>query len=104
MGQRNTKGKQKENEELKQILTAEEHRTTTAYYPHSPQYKPVYEEPPTMVRDLPLEPTQEGHSDHNRIGEEKRKMLELLNKEFDLDYYSELDSNFDTYYRYQMLV
>ena len=47
------------------------------------------------MRDLPLEPTQKGHSDHNRIEEEKRKMLELFNEEFDLDYNSELDSDSD---------
>ena len=53
---------------------------------------------------MPPEPIQEGHSDCNRTEEEKRKMLELLNEEFDLDYYSEFDSDSDTYYRYQMLV
>ena len=47
------------------------------------------------MRDLPLEPTQEGHSVCNRIEEEKRKMLELLNGEFNLDSYSELDSDSD---------
>ena len=46
------------------------------------------------MRELPLEPTQEGHTDCNRIQKKKRKMLELLNEEFDLDYYS--DSDLDT--------
>ena len=36
--------------------------------------------------------------------EEKRKMLELLNKELDSYYYSEPDSDSDIDYRYQMLV
>ena len=51
---------------------------TAAYYPPSPQYKPVNEEePPTLVLDLPLKPTQEGPLDHNRTKKEKRKMQEL---------------------------
>ena len=56
------------------------------------------------MTDLPPEPTQEGHSDHNRIEKKKRKMLELLNGEFDFDYYSELESDYDldTDYRYQI--
>ena len=87
-------------------MTAEEYGATAAYYPSSPQYKPVCEEEsPTLMADLPPEPTQEGHSDHNRIEEEKRKMLELLNEEFYLDNYSGLDSDsdLDTDYRYQTL-
>ena len=56
------------------------------------------------MRDLPPEPTHEGHSDSNRIEEEKRKMLELLKEEFDLDYYFDSDLDLDTDYRYQTLV
>ena len=54
------------------------------------------------MRDLPVEPTQERHPDCNKIEEGKRQMLELLNEEFDLDYYSDSDSDMD--YRYQKLV
>ena len=67
------KAKQKEmqrrEEELKQELTAEEHGASATYYPPSPQYKAAYEEDPPIMRDLPPEPTQEGHLDHNRIEE-----------------------------------
>ena len=103
---RQDKKKSKEKKKkLKQKLAAEEHGTTAAYYHLSTQYKPAYEDPPTL-RNLPSEPNQEGHSDHNRMEEEKRKMLELLTEEFDLDYYSEPDSDSDSDrdYRYQMLV
>ena len=102
---RQNKTEKQRKEELKQKLAAEEHRATAAYYPPNPQYKPPYEEDPlTLVRNLPLGPTQEGPSDCSGTEEEKRKMLELLNEEFDLDYYSELDSDSDTDYRYPMLL
>ena len=48
---------------------------------------------------MPLGPTQEGHSDHHKIEEENRKMLELLKEEFDLDYYSDSDADSDMDYR-----
>ena len=69
------------------------------------KFKLAYEEDLPIMGDLPLEPTQEGHLECNRIEEEKRKMLELL-KEYDLDYYSDpdSDSDSDTDYRYQTLV
>ena len=77
------KEKQIKEEELKQKLAAEEHRATTTYYPLSPQYNSADEEDPPTLRELPPEPTMEGHSDYNRIEEDNRKMLELLNEKFD---------------------
>ena len=79
--------------------------TATAYYLPDPQYKPAYEEDPPTLRNLPPEPNQNGHSDHNGLEGKKRKVLELLYEEFDFDYYSEpdSDSDLDTDYRYQML-
>ena len=47
------------------------------------------------MRDLPPEPTHEGHSDHYKI-EENREMLVLLKEELNLDYYSDSDSDSDT--------
>ena len=89
-------------EKLKQELAAEEQGASTAYCPPSPQYKAAYEEVPPIMRDLTLETTQEGHSDHHKIEGEKRQMLELLKEVLNLDYYS--DSDLDTDYRYQTLV
>ena len=77
------KGKANKEEKLKQELTAEEHRASAAYYPPSPQYKPAYEEDPPIMRDLPPEPTQDVHSDHHKMKEEMRQMLELLKEELD---------------------
>ena len=88
-------------ERLKQELAAEEHGESAVYYPPSPWYKPTYEADPPIMKDLPPELTQEGHSDHNKIGEEKRQMLELLKEKSDLDYYSDSDSDMDC--RYQTL-
>ena len=96
------KGNANKKEKLKQEQAAKEHRASAAYYPPSPQYKPAYEEDSPIMRDLPLEPTQGSHLDYYKIEEERRQMLELLNEEFDLDYYSDSDSDVDC--RYQTLV
>ena len=101
------KAKQKEKQRKEELKQFDSRGTqgNCSLLPPSPQYKPVCEEePPTLMRELPPEPYKGGHSDHNRTEEEKRKMLELLNEEFDLDYYSELDSDSDTDYGYQTLV
>ena len=91
------KGKAKGNaykrRKTKKELAAEEHGASAAYYPPNPQYKPAYEEDPPIMRDLPPEPTHEGHLDHHKIEEEKRQMLELLKEESNFDYYSDSDSD-----------
>ena len=110
MGWRNAKGETKRKTKKSiRTKTKFDNRGTQASHSllsPSPQYKPAYEEDLPILRNLPPEPNQKGHLDCNRMEEERRKVLELLNEEFDLDYYSEpdCDSDSDTDYRYQMLV
>ena len=71
------KAKQKEmqikEEKLKQELAAEEQGASKAYYAPSPQYKPVYEEDPPIISDLPSELIQGRHSDCNKIRKRRDK-------------------------------
>ena len=62
---------------MKRRLSAEQH--TNNYYPPSPQYRPSYD-----IQDRP--------SHHYKTEEERRKRLELLNERYNLDYFSESDS------------
>ena len=49
--------------------------------PKSPQYKPAYEEDPSIIRDLSPEPTQGRHAQtFFRTEKEKRKMLESFKR------------------------
>ena len=79
--------------------------TATVYYPPDPQHKPAYEEDPPILRNLPPESNQNGHSDHNGLEEEKRKVLELYMKNLTLITIlsQTLFLIWDTDYRYQML-
>ena len=54
---------------------------TSNYYPPSPQYKLSY-----RVQDRP------SHHYKTEAEEERRERLELLNNKYNLDYYSESDS------------
>ena len=74
LGWRNTEGKTKRAK--KRRTKTKIGRTWGNCSLLSPQ--PAYEEDPPTLRDLPPKPNQEGHSDCNRMEEEKRKVLELL--------------------------
>ena len=98
--QRKEEGMKKRQEEEKKILDS-------SYYPPEPMYVANHEEqPPTVVNDLI--PTPENSSDvtqkkgKSKTEEDKRIVLELLNEERDLDYYSDSDSELD--YEYQSYV
>ena len=76
------------------------------YYPSSPMYVPSYEEEPhALVRDLIPKLISEKprnvkqNRKENKMEEDRRIVLELLDEEKDLDYYWDSDSDSD--YNYQ---
>ena len=74
--------KQRKEDKLRRKLAAKQ--CTDNYYPPSPQYRLSYEENPLNIQ---------GRSSHNYKTEQgRRERLELLNDKYNLDYYSESDS------------
>ena len=74
------------------------------YYPPEPMYVPSHEEqPPTLVNDLipALENSQDAKQNEGicKTEEDKRIILELLDEERDLDYYSDSESESDCDYQ-----
>ena len=79
--------KQKKEDQLKRKLTAEQ--CINNYYPPSPQYRPSYN-------------IQDGPSHHHKTEEERKERLELSNDRYNLEYYSESDT--ESEHEYETLV
>ena len=79
----------------------------SSYHPPEPMYVPNHEEqPPTVVNNLIPAPENSRDTMQNKgkskTKEDKRIVLELLNEEGDLNYYSDSESESD--YKYQPYV
>ena len=61
------------------------------YYPPSLQYSPSYDFP-------------DGLSHHYKMENDRNERLESLNDKYNLDYYSDSDSNSDSKHEYETLV
>ena len=61
------------------------------YYPPSPKYSPSYDFPDSL-------------SHHYKMEKDRRERLEFLNDKYDLDYYSDSDSNSDSNHEYETLI
>ena len=89
MEKRKREEKQRKEDELRRKLMIEQ--CSNDYYPPRPQYRPSYEENPLNI--------QERSSHHYKTEEGRRERLELLNNKYNLDYYSESDSESEHEYR-----
>ena len=102
---RKKKEKQRKEEKMRQRQEAEEYEKAKPdpnCYPLSSMYIPVCEEePPTLLRDLipdsDLEKTTntKQNEKEDKTEEDRRIMLELLDEENNLDYYSDSDSDYE---------
>ena len=93
------KRREKQRKEVRQRQKEEKKILDLNYYPPEPMYIPSHgEQPPTMVNDLILAPENSRDTlqkEEKSKTEDRRIVLELLNEETDLDYYSDSESELD---------